>query len=593
MNNDLFYGTTGPRSGVEIMLVGEAWGRDEAAAKRAFVGSSGQLLNTILAEAGIDREACLATNVIASQPANNQMWRFFHPRDEYKTLIHGLHPNEFAQGELDRLWELIDLIQPKLIIAIGNYALWALTPDARISYASADDKGPMDGGGRLVPAGITDFRGSMLWSRPLLNRDISFPVLPIIHPAAIMRDWTWRSPTVHDLRTRVPMALANDWRGPPMNINIRPTLPQVEDYFYTRIGRMNQGEAIECSIDIETMAFDTMRGITCISFSTEENHALTLPFIDKRGDAFVPYWPNTRSEARAVWAMLKFISHPNFGAIGQNFLYDQSYFLDHYGVVPKLSFDTMLAHHLVWPGTPKALGYLSSLHCRYHRFWKDDNREWGTKASPDTHFLYNGEDAIRTREIAQAQRGLISSLGLDALYAEEIEKQELAFDMMTTGVKIDLKARADISMRLFEAAEEHQRLLLRLIPQGVVDYLMQKAKPSKSFWFSSPQQVQFVFYDILQMPRQTSRKSGNATTDAKALENLKDKMPGFAILFQLIENMRSIGVFTKTFIRAPLDPDGRMRCSFNTCGTETFRWSSSENPFGRGTNLQNIPSGDD
>src|SRR6185312_5176356 len=38
----------------------------------------------------------------------------------------------------------------------------------------------------------------------------------------------------------------------------------------------------------------------------------------------------------------------------------------------------------------------------------------------------------------------------------------------------------------------------------------------------------------------------------------------------------------------PLDPDGRMRCSYNVVGTENGRWSSSKNAFGRGTNLQNV-----
>jgi hypothetical protein len=36
-----------------------------------------------------------------------------------------------------------------------------------------------------------------------------------------------------------------------------------------------------------------------------------------------------------------------------------------------------------------------------------------------------------------------------------------------------------------------------------------------------------------------------------------------------------------------------MKCSFNTAGTETFRWSSSTNAFWRGTNLQNIPKGEE
>jgi DNA polymerase-1 len=34
-----------------------------------------------------------------------------------------------------------------------------------------------------------------------------------------------------------------------------------------------------------------------------------------------------------------------------------------------------------------------------------------------------------------------------------------------------------------------------------------------------------------------------------------------------------------------------MRCSYNLCGTETFRLASSSNAFGRGTNLQNLPKG--
>ena len=33
------------------------------------------------------------------------------------------------------------------------------------------------------------------------------------------------------------------------------------------------------------------------------------------------------------------------------------------------------------------------------------------------------------------------------------------------------------------------------------------------------------------------------------------------------------------------------RTSFNPAGPETFRWSSSTNPFGTGGNFQNIPSG--
>ena len=60
-------------------------------------------------------------------------------------------------------------------------------------------------------------------------------------------------------------------------------------------------------------------------------------------------------------------------------------------------------------------------------------------------------------------------------------------------------------------------------------------------------------------------------------------------LTHAIETYRSLSVFRNTFIMAPLDPDGRMRCSINVAGTETYRFSTSKNAWGRGTNLQNIP----
>ncbi len=591
---DLWRGTTGPHD-ARIAIVGEAWGRDEAAAGLPFVGASGQELDRMLAEAGIDRRECFCTNVVSAQPLNNQMWRFFLPRDEGGDTFLGLHPDERTHGELDRLYKQLEMVSPRVVLAAGNYALWALTDEAQIAYKSSDERGAMEGGGRLVPSGIMNFRGSMLWSRLVTGPNSRLRVLPIIHPAAIMRAWENRSITIHDLKTRIPKALSGDWDGPRNRITIRPSLCEAITWFHERIARMDRGAPIECSIDLETMACDNgFRCVTCISFCTEPNAAITIPFIDKDAAGnIIPYWQTPRIEAQAVRAMLRFISHPRCGAIGQNFLYDQSYFRDHWGVVPRLSFDTMLAHHLIWPGTPKDLGHLSSIYCEYHRYWKDDNREWGSKATPDTHFLYNGEDAIRTLEIAQRERDLIEQLGLMGLWTDELEKQELAFEMMERGVRIDLKKRSELATAMIKAAEQHQAMLLRLVPQAVVDDLMEKKKPTGKFWFNSAKQVQFVLSEILGMTLPKDRKSGNPTAGAKAIEQLREKNPIFEPVFQLLENMRSIGVLTRNVLRAPLDPDNRMRCSFNTGGTETFRWSSSENPFGRGTNLQNITSGDE
>src|SRR5690349_15424951 len=198
----LDWGTTGPLD-AKIMIVGEAWGRDEHEAGKPFVGASGKELDRLLAEANIKRRDCFCTNVVSSRPPDNDMWHFFQPRKGASVEpFAGLHPTPLTLKWLTRLNEQLNKVRPALILAVGNYALWALTDAARVSYSSA-------AGGRMVPSGIMDFRGSMLWYRDYPRFKV--PVLPIIHPAAIMRDWTKRDVTRHDLITRVPQALSEDW----------------------------------------------------------------------------------------------------------------------------------------------------------------------------------------------------------------------------------------------------------------------------------------------------------------------------------------------------------------------------------------------
>ena len=43
----------------------------------------------------------------------------------------------------------------------------------------------------------------------------------------------------------------------------------------------------------------------------------------------------------------------------------------------------------------------------------------------------------------------------------------------------------------------------------------------------------------------------------------------------------------------PTSDDHRMRCSYDPSATVTYRFNSSADAFGRGTNLQNITSGDE
>jgi uracil-DNA glycosylase family 4 len=101
------------------MFVGEAPGADEDAQGEPFVGRAGQLLNAMLFAMGLKREEVYIANVLKSRPPGN--------RDP--------QPNEVASCE-PYLLRQIELIAPKLIVALGRHAAHSLlkteTPLARL-----------------------------------------------------------------------------------------------------------------------------------------------------------------------------------------------------------------------------------------------------------------------------------------------------------------------------------------------------------------------------------------------------------------------------------------------------------------------------
>jgi DNA polymerase I - 3'-5' exonuclease and polymerase domains len=140
------------------------------------------------------------------------------------------------------------------------------------------------------------------------------------------------------------------------------------------------------------------------------------------------------------------------------------------------------------------------------------------------------------------------------------------------------KLRAEFALELEDEIVERERFFR--------DLLGHPLNPR-----SAPQ-MKALFYDDLHCKPNWKRQPGmppTLTLDDKALEKISHEEPLLRPLIRGIQEHRSLNVFLSTFVNAPLDIDGRMRTSYNICGTETFRFSSSENAFGSGTNLQNIP----
>jgi DNA polymerase len=103
--------------GADLLFVGEAPGAQEDLLGAPFVGKSGQLLDELLAEVGVDRERVAVSNVVKCRPPANRK-----PRR--------------AEVARCRPWlsRQISLQNPLLIVALGGTAAeWFFGPSARIS----------------------------------------------------------------------------------------------------------------------------------------------------------------------------------------------------------------------------------------------------------------------------------------------------------------------------------------------------------------------------------------------------------------------------------------------------------------------------
>jgi uracil-DNA glycosylase len=591
---DLWYGTSGPHD-AEIVIVGESWGAEEASAKRPFVGSSGVELDRMLDECGIDRRKCLTTNIIAERPPQNETFRFFHPKDIKAPRIAGLSPTSFVESELRRLYRQLTYSRRKLVIAAGNWSLWALSmrTGAGILSESSGRKIPKELQ-TWAPSGIMDWRGSMWYVEPHdafadgsqqkeeLHRT---KLLPIIHPAAILRAWYLRAPTIHDLKSRVPLALSSNWRPNPPPITLSPpSFSDATNRLRYWLDQAQRGTRVILANDIETIR---KTFISVMGFADSTNFAMCIPFVrrDNPDGSFDSYWP-PQEEAEIVYLIRKVLTHPKIEIIGQNYIYDLQFIQHWLGITPHLAFDTMLAQNVIFPGTPKALEYLSSLYCQYHWYWKEDHKDWDRLGELQRLMDYNCIDVLRTWEIADAERKYIRSIGQEAQMEFKMQTNDLCLRMMNRGILIDKAKRGAMIYDLEAARAGYYSELLRIIPQEMV-------KPGhKVLWYRSDSQIKTLFYDVLGFKPILHRKTGRPTSGKEALMALQKRYPEFTGLFSRLDIAgsvdNSLGV-----AQTPSDPDGRMRCSYNPGGTETHRLSSSENVWGRGTNLQNLTKGEE
>lgn len=190
--------------------------------------------------------------------------------------------------------------------------------------------------------------------------------------------------------------------------------------------------------------------------------------------------------------------------------------------------------------------------------------------------LYNGLDTMITSEVFQALSA--NRNAPPTIYSFTRALQAPALEMMLRGFRIDeferQRAIADLTRRL-----EHLDGILQQYSHSVW------GRPLNA---RSSSQLQKFFYNWMGLPEIWTSMKGERklSMNREALEKLHNYHFATPII-NVILAIRDLAKQREVLV-TEVEPDGRMRTSYNIAGTETGRWSSSSNAFGTGTNLQNI-----
>lgn len=521
----------------------------------------------MLEEAGIRRFDTFITSLIREQVKGQSFETQVAKSKREITPDHSVLHDRYVLDTVHRgyhgLVRDIELVKPKIVLVLGNGPLFALT-------------------GRW---GIKQWRGSLLkYTTPGGHECYVIPTYPPNHIYGIWKD---RNTAIHDLRKARALAYCDQPIVPPAyNFIIEPSFTVAARTLSELLRKVEAGPTT-LSVDIET------RGghIACTGIAWSALDAICIPQLRAVNSDFDPNWQEKinywreEEEAYLTHLLYKLLTHPNAEIIGQNFIYDAQYFLRHFHFVPRFKRDTMLAQHSMFSNMPKGLDFLSSLHCGHHVYWKDESKNWDPKLGERQLWSYNCMDCVRTYEIDESQQKAIdawTSGNWPQLREVHDFQQSMFWPVLATmdrGLRVDNTSKSELSDALAEAIKSREEYLTAVVGHPLN--------------IKSPKQMTDFFYRELAQKPIKSRKTGNPTCDDSALTKLQEREPLLSPIVSTIQELRSLGVFRSTFLEAPVDTDFRMRCSFNIAGTETYRFSSSENAFGSGMNLQNIPSGDE
>jgi uracil-DNA glycosylase family 4 len=519
----------------KLAIVGARPGKEEAKGGRPFIGASGSLLRRLLYQAGVDPSECYITNAVTTHDPNRDL----------PTLgeIHEARPRLAA--ELRR-------VSPNCVLVLGGEANYALN-------------------GRK---GIDAWRGSILESSLI-------PGLKTVcawHPANIQRTFERSYILDLDLRRAIKQSEFPEIRRPERIFHLDPDIETCINFLDAIPPGARVTVDIECPMRAE--------GLYCVGVGWNAKEILCIPFV---GGSYLPL-----SHLATVVRRLNSVLETN-PICGQNIGFDV-HRLEAFGFrIKEIGFDTMLAHHLLWPeaGTKQKgyegkenfsgghdLGFISSIYTE-EPYYKFELHEAFQTSPPNWRMMweYNCKDVAVTHESMDALQVELDEFNQDAYFREHVLSLiRPVWRMQSRGLEIDSEA-----LRTKRARYELETKVLQARFERLIGFECNvKSAPD----------IRHLLYTHFQLPvKKKTAKGGGASTDEETLRILAYTSP-YAPVLKGVLDIRERRTMLSGFMQLESATDGRYRAAYLIHGTDSGRLSSRspKDLDGRkGPQLQNIP----
>lgn len=505
----------------EIVLIGEYPGSTEALTGVPFSGGSGKILWNNLRSHKILQPHCYVTNVIKRQVG----------------MRAGVSMHELSLWQESLQYELSMLKNTKIIICLGNYAMNTL----------------------LGFNGITAYRGSVYKYKEI-------PTVIVNNPALCLRKPETEIIFAMDIKKAVRV-YNGDYKKPTINPIINPSYTQAMDYI-TAIKHKHK----KFSVDIEITGYET----ACIGLGISASEAMCINFRDEKANRFT-----TEEEFNILQCFLATCDQEDTFVIAQNGNFD-SYFMgykDH--ATFTINFDTLLAHHTLYPRLPHNLGFLTAQYTDlpYYKDEKDTFKEGG---SINSFWKYNCNDCCATFAVYIEELKELQAQNLDKFFFNHVMRMQPHLSNSTVaGIAIDIAKKNELNNTL-------SKELNKYYDDVIASARVAAGNPSLQLNPRSHTQLKNFFYSTLKLKhvrKTTDRRVRDAlTSDPRTPVQVKDFL---AKLNRYSEEQK----FYSTYVTTKIDPDNRFRTEYKQYGVSRApgRLSSSQTIWGSGSNAQNLP----